>query len=205
MNIFEKNSEKKLKLVVRNLPHNLTEEKFKKLIKPFHSQIKYFHYSPGSKRVIETFSKTITYFPSFSHIKFKKHEDLLNFASFMNQQVFIDPSGNKKKAIVVYSLNQLTPFRRQKDKLEGTYKTSSKYKAFLKTLKQKEEVELPSTEHLIEKQKELEKKKKEQREELTPLLRSIKSSNKIAETHIKQLNRGYQRRPPRSQRNRKRK
>jgi hypothetical protein len=47
----------KTKVVVRKLPHNLSEEEFKKTIESYLPQINFYYYQPGKK----------TYVPRYKH------------------------------------------------------------------------------------------------------------------------------------------
>jgi len=161
------------KLVIRHLPPDLDEGKFREAIDKYKDNLTWFYYHPGRLRTISEATR-----PSVAYLNFKTPKLVREFSTKFANRVFLDQAGHEHVVQIEYALFQRVPSsKRPRDKLMDTYEKDPHYVGVLESLKKEPEV-LPSAEKQLEqKEKEDEKKKVvagETSEPLLPILAEIK-------------------------------
>ncbi|XP_048135305.1 regulator of nonsense transcripts UPF3-like isoform X2 [Rhodamnia argentea] len=132
------------KVVWRHLPPSITQAFLTEQIdNVFSGRYDWVSFCPGkSSQKRHTLSR--------AYIKFKRLEDVTEFAGFFNGHVFVNEKGAQFKTIVEYAPFQRVPAQRlRKDSREGTLITDPEYIEFLKFLVKPVE-NLPSVEIQLE-------------------------------------------------------
>jgi len=151
----KKDSKNRLKVVVRGLPAQLTEQTFQSSIEKFHDLVDFYYYVPG--RISE--KKNVN---SRAYLNFKTADDLQEFGRIFDGHTFVTSKGKEQKAKVEFAPFQKTPNKVKKrgpDAREGTIETDPDYLKFIESLNETVKP-LPSAEEQLDKrlaeQKELE-------------------------------------------------
>jgi len=167
----------KTKIVIRNLPYNITEDEIKKTIEDYLPQISYIYFVPGrlSQSSLLEVHKEV---PAKMFINFLSGESVIAFYNFFEGYIFIDAKGREHKASIEYAYYQKVPKKNQVTQLpkiedkENTLEEDIDYKAFLEDLMKPHDY-LPSAEvQFDERKKEEEEKKKNP---TTPILEELRA------------------------------
>ncbi|KAF7850649.1 hypothetical protein BT93_L5161 [Corymbia citriodora subsp. variegata] len=132
------------KVVWRHLPPSITQAFLTEQIdNVFSGRYSWVSFRPGkSSQKRPTFSR--------AYIKFKRLEDVTEFAGLFNGHVFVNEKGSQFTTIVEFAAFQCVPAQRwRKDSREGTLITDPEYIEFLKLLAMPVE-NLPSAERQLE-------------------------------------------------------
>jgi len=161
----------KLKIVVRGLPPQLTEQTFQSSIEKWQNSIDFFYYAPGR----QTEKKSVN---SRAYLNFKSLEELQQFGRAFDGHTFVSNKGKEQKARVEFAPFQRVLSKTKKrapDARENTIFEDPDYIQFVESLKEPIK-SLPSAEEQLDKrlaeQKELEAAG--QTFQTTPLLEYLK-------------------------------
>jgi len=119
----------KLKVVVRGLPPDLTEEEFLNEVNEVVSRpIEWSYFCPGE-------AEASIPRPARAYVTFKTQNELFDFNDKFDSRHFTDRDGNPHEAMVEYAPCQKYPKRKpHEDKLEGTITKDGDYVKFLQVL-----------------------------------------------------------------------
>ncbi|XVE48541.1 hypothetical protein DITRI_Ditri01bG0009900 [Diplodiscus trichospermus] len=132
------------KVVLRHLPPAITEAMLVEQVdSAFSGRYNWLSFRPGkSSQKHQSYSR--------AYIDFKRTEDVLEFAEFLNGHVFVNEKGAQFKTIVEYAPSQRVPKQwSKKDGREGTIFKDPEYLEFLEFLAKPVE-NLPSAEIQLE-------------------------------------------------------
>lgn len=140
------------KVVIRRLPPTMTEEQFLEQISPVPDH-DYMYFVNADARLNQ-------YAFSRAYINFTVPEDIFLFKEKFDGYVFLDTKGNEYPAVVEFAPFQKIPKKRgkKKDAKCGTILQDPDYLKFLETLKNPDDVILPTAEAYLE---EIENREKE--------------------------------------------
>ncbi|OAF70555.1 hypothetical protein A3Q56_01643 [Intoshia linei] len=143
------NDQKKLKIVIRNLPCTMTKESFLEKYKNV-TTFDYFQFYPNN--MLEP--KNLP----FIIIKFKTSEDMVLFYNFISSDEIKDENGNEHKCIIEFCMNQSIPVNEQYDHLGNTIESDRRFINFLKHIDEpKESISNKFSQDLLLKEIELRK------------------------------------------------
>ncbi|CAL1262312.1 unnamed protein product [Larinioides sclopetarius] len=141
------------KVVIRRLPPSMTEEQFLEQISPVPEHDYMYFVKADMSLGPHAFSR--------AYINFLIPEDIFLFKDKFDGYVFVDNKGNEYPAIVEFAPFQKIPKKRNPKKRDakcGTIDNDPDYLKFLESLKNPDEVALPSAEVYLE---EIESREKE--------------------------------------------
>ncbi|PRP74531.1 hypothetical protein PROFUN_16168 [Planoprotostelium fungivorum] len=137
-------AKKRTKIVIRNLPSNLTSELFMATIpEDTMNHVDFWYFHPG---------KTSEKYPSDSlvYLHFISEEKAKEFGNLYNGHAFITSKGKEQRACVDVAPYQKVPKKKKVDTKEGTLDEDPEYLAFVESLN-KPQVFLPSAEEQLDK------------------------------------------------------
>ncbi|KAI3752649.1 hypothetical protein L2E82_24684 [Cichorium intybus] len=139
-----KGSLDRTKVVLRHLPHNISQSALLEQIDArFSGRYNWFCFRSGKNSL-----KCQSY--SRAYIDFKHPDDVIEFAEFFDGHVFVNEKGTQFKTIVEYAPSQRVPKQwSKKDGREGTIDKDPEYLEFLELLSKPVE-NLPSAEIQLE-------------------------------------------------------
>ncbi|XP_015918123.1 regulator of nonsense transcripts 3B [Parasteatoda tepidariorum] len=170
------------KVIIRRLPPTMTEEQFIEQISPL-PEHDYMYFVKADMRLgSHAFSR--------AYINFVIPEDIFLFKDQFDGYVFLDNKGNEYPAIVEFAPFQKIPKKRSKkrDAKCGTIANDPDYLKFLESMKNPDDVSLPSAEVYLE---EIESREKELKANngvpklTTPLIEYLKA-RKIEQQKIRE-------------------
>jgi len=140
----------KLRLVVRRLPAQLTEEQFKNTVQKHLDYVDFWYFVSG-----QVTDKKVT--NSSAYLNFTTQEALQQFWQEFNGHMFITSRGKELKTIIDYAPYQKVPRQKKKvDNRENTIESDPEYLAFVEKLKEPQ-VLLPSAEEQLDRRLALER------------------------------------------------
>ena len=128
-NKISKRVEKELhqtKVIIRRLPPDITEERFREIINPFPDHT-YFYLAPGDQTLGPLGC-------SRAYITFEKEEEIVFFRDQYDGMILESEKGGKYRAIVEFAPYQGIPKKRKADYRCGTIDKDSDYQSFLQSL-----------------------------------------------------------------------
>ena len=128
-NKISKRVEKELhqsKVIIRRLPPDTTEERFREIINPFPDHT-YFYLAPGDQTLGPLGC-------SRAYITFEKEEEIVFFRDQYDGMILESEKGGKYRAIVEFAPYQGIPKKRKADYRCGTIDKDSDYQSFLQSL-----------------------------------------------------------------------
>ncbi|KAK9069634.1 hypothetical protein SSX86_011538 [Deinandra increscens subsp. villosa] len=139
-----KGSLDRTKVVLRHLPHNISQSALMEQIDSrFSGRYNWFCFRSGKNSLkYQVYSR--------AYIDFRQPEDVIEFAEFFDGHVFVNEKGTQFKTIVEYAPSQRVPKQwSKKDGREGTIDKDPQYLEFLELLAKPVE-NLPSAEIQLE-------------------------------------------------------
>lgn len=121
------------KVIIRKLPPDLTEEKFKELIDPF-PEYDYFYFSPGDHTLGSLGC-------SRAYVEFENEEEIVPFRDQYDGMMLESEKGGKYRAIVEFAPYQGVPkkAKRKPDARCGTIDKDPDFQAFMQSLESQPE------------------------------------------------------------------
>eukprot|EP01095_Lingulamoeba_sp_RSL-Kostka_P013018 TRINITY_DN526_c0_g1_i1.p1 TRINITY_DN526_c0_g1~~TRINITY_DN526_c0_g1_i1.p1 ORF type:complete len:339 (-),score=121.40 TRINITY_DN526_c0_g1_i1:17-1033(-) len=117
-------TDKRTKIIIKNIPPLLSEENFLKSISNWETKYDYFAYFMGNKK-----NKKIIY--SYAYINFYNIQTVYEFHNSFNGHLFVDEKGIEYSVRVEFSPNQKVPKKNLKPNVkENTYELDADYKRF---------------------------------------------------------------------------
>ena len=102
-------------MVIRRLPPDFTEEKFKSLYEPFAKNVTWSYFHQGRFRDTDDATR-----PSVGYLNFKSHADIQGFVQYAMNMVFEDAKGGKHQVNTEYAPFQRVPkVTRNRDPRQG--------------------------------------------------------------------------------------
>ena len=119
------------KVIIRRLPPDITEERFREIIDPFPDHT-YFYLAPGDHTLGALGC-------SRAYIAFEKEEEIVPFRDQYDGMILESEKGGKYRAIVEFAPYQGIPKKRKPDHRCGTIDKDSEFQSFLESLENRPE------------------------------------------------------------------
>ena len=119
------------KVIIRRLPPDITEERFREIISPFPDHT-YFYLAPGDHTLGPLGC-------SRAYIAFEKEDEIVPFRDQYDGMILESEKGGKYRAIVEFAPYQGIPKKRKPDHRCGTIDKDSEFQSFLESLENRPE------------------------------------------------------------------
>mmetsp|Transcript_4597 Transcript_4597/g.6501 ORF Transcript_4597/g.6501 Transcript_4597/m.6501 type:complete len:410 (-) Transcript_4597:212-1441(-) len=159
-------AKKQGKVVVRNLPRSLDEEKFYEIVKSFEGKYSWSYFRPGKSSMFPSRNR-----PGVAFMYFPNESDIFELLNFAENGGFALNERSFKPQIEFAPCQHLPKKSYPKDSREGRYKTDLHYMDFIDAEEEKIEI-LPSAELQLEEEEKRRQGKEglEETEDIAPIV-----------------------------------